>query len=74
LNFPQADPVSNSVWICASTFIALLGAVSAVVVERMGDVRNYYKILIGKPSGKKPHGQVFKKCHVRVLTRFIWLR
>jgi hypothetical protein len=28
-----------------------------VDVARMGDIRNEYKTLIGKPEGKRPHGR-----------------
>jgi len=28
----------------------------AVYVARLGQMRNAYKILVGKPEGKRPHG------------------
>jgi hypothetical protein len=28
----------------------------------MGDIRNAYKLLVGKPEGKRPFGRRFRKC------------
>jgi hypothetical protein len=51
----------------------------------MGEIRNVYKILVGKPEGKRLLGRpgrrwgiilvwIIKKLVRRVLTGFIWLR
>jgi hypothetical protein len=42
----------------------------------MGEMRNAYRILVGKPEVKRPPGRprFLKKCGGRVWVRSIWLR
>jgi len=52
----------------------------AVHVERMGEMRNAYKILVGKPEGKTPLRRLRRKWEdniridVRELWREVWTR
>jgi hypothetical protein len=49
----------------------------------MGEMKNAYEILIGRPEGKRPFGKPVRrwednikinlKCHVKMWTGFIWL-
>jgi hypothetical protein len=54
-------------------------------VERMGEMRNGYKMLVGKPEGKRPFGRRRRRWedniktnlwekYFRMWTGFIWLR
>ena len=51
-------------------------------VARMGDRRDIYRVLVGKPEGERPldvDGRIilrwiFRKCDVGVLTGSSWLR
>jgi hypothetical protein len=54
-------------------------------IARLGEERGVYRVLVGKPEGKKPWGEpgvdvkvllkrIFRKWDVRVWTGLIWLR
>jgi len=83
----EVHNVERNILYCSSNIVLVIKSrrkKRAGRVARMGERRGVYRVLVGKPEGKRPHGPrrrwkiilrwTFRKWDVGLWTGLIWLR